>query len=93
MSGMPHSFQPIILACIQALYSQIASVGALLIVGGLGVDPLSQQLVQFKVRNVPGTIGSANLSTANTLNYAIWEPTNTAYGERDFHHVYSWIYR
>lgn len=45
---------------------QIASVGALLIIAGLAVDPLSQQLVHYKVRTVPGPIGSATLSTAVT---------------------------
>lgn len=41
-------------------------MGALLIIAGLAVDPLSQQLVHYKVRTVPGPIGSATLSTAVT---------------------------
>jgi len=41
-------------------------VGALLVVAGLAVDPLSQQLVHYSVQSVPGPYGSASLSVAGT---------------------------
>lgn len=46
------------------LDSQIASVGALLVIGGLAIDPLSQQLVHYRVEVVPGPPGSATLPAA-----------------------------
>lgn len=46
------------------LFSQIASVGALLIISSLAVDPLSQQLVHYKVRNATGLPGTALLRIA-----------------------------
>ncbi|KAL8698398.1 MAG: hypothetical protein Q9224_001869 [Gallowayella concinna] len=46
--------------------SQIASVGALLIIGGLAVVPLSQQLVHYIPQDVPGNLGSATIPAALT---------------------------
>ncbi|KAL8727516.1 MAG: hypothetical protein Q9166_005987 [cf. Caloplaca sp. 2 TL-2023] len=45
---------------------QIASVGALLIIGGLAIDPLSQQLVHYIPQDVPGDLGSATIQAAST---------------------------
>jgi len=47
------------------LYSQIASIGALLIIGGLAIDPLSQQLVHYRAQIVLGPLGSATLPAAS----------------------------
>ena len=87
---MPRPLQAVTLAGIHASCSQFASVGALLIIGSLAVDPLSQQLVQFKVVSVQDETGSANLPTAISLNSAIWEYTNTPDGEWASHQVCSW---
>ena len=46
------------------LPSQIASVGALLMVVSLAVDPLSQQLVHYRVDRATGPLGSALLPIA-----------------------------
>ena len=43
---------------------QIASVGALLVVAGLVVDPLSQQLVHYRVESVRDELGNASVPFA-----------------------------
>ena len=61
------------------MHSQIASLGALLVIGSLAVDPLSQQLVHYKIRTVPGSTGSATLPISSN-----WEDSSgdrVAYGE------------
>ena len=83
-------FEAVIKSSTDRLSSQIASVGALLIIAGLAVDPLSQQLIQFKVRIVPSSYGSANLPAAVTWDDAIQDTTNNAYGKS---HPQSWYRR
>lgn len=58
------------------LLRQIASLGAILVIGGLAVDPLSQQLVHYRTRNVPGSIGSATIPSTIEW-YSGGQDTNT----------------
>lgn len=55
-------------------------MGALLIIGGLAIDPLSQQLVHYGVRMVRSPSGSATLPAATTWK-AGSQDTNV-FGER-----------
>ncbi|KAL8801033.1 MAG: hypothetical protein Q9182_004725 [Xanthomendoza sp. 2 TL-2023] len=44
----------------------MASVGALMIIGGLAIDPLSQQLVHYIQQEVPDDLGTATIPVAST---------------------------
>ena len=64
------------------LSSQIASLGALLIVASLAIDPLSQQLVHYEFRRATGPLGSASLPIAtNWSDVNSNQDTNVYYGE------------
>jgi hypothetical protein len=56
-----HSFAAQKRVILTGHHSQIASMGALLVIGGLAVDPLSQQLVHFIDKLEPDPSGNASL--------------------------------
>lgn len=65
-------------------YRQIASMGALLVVAGLAVDPLSQQLVHYRAQDVPDPFSSARLPVA-----VVWDDIqDLTFGKRPPQTVY-----